>query len=187
VAVTGKEVFLTFDDGPHPEITPWVLAELKKYDAKATFFCIGKNVVQYPDVYRQILAAGHATGNHTFSHVNGWKTSTADYIRDVQKAGEVIDSSLFRPPYGRIRKAQAKKLVDVLEKKCVRIVMWDVLSADFDTSFSPQRCAEVVLRYAEPGSVIVFHDSAKAFPNLQHALPVVLATLRDKGYSFRKL
>ncbi len=185
--VKDKSIYLTFDDGPHPTITPWVLNELKKYNAEATFFCIGKNVLLYPDVYKKVITAGHAIGNHTFSHLNGWKISTTTYLEDVGKASAVIDSGLFRPPYGRIKKSQARRLSNALEKKNVKVVMWDVLSADFDRSVSPETCACIVLKHVEPGSVVVFHDSEKAFRNLQFALPFVLERLKKEGFRFKKL
>src|SRR6187551_2187086 len=128
-------VYLTFDDGPHPTITPWVLEQLKEYNAKATFFCIGNNVEKYPDVYQKILDEGHAVGNHTYHHLNGWKTDDKKYIEDVSLAARIIKSNLFRPPYGRIKNRQAKKINDALETSKGRIIMWDVLSADFDSSF----------------------------------------------------
>lgn len=182
-----KTVYLTFDDGPHPTITPWVLEQLAAYGAAATFFCIGKNVVQYPAVYRQILTAGHRTGNHTYSHPNGWKTETAAYLEDVKNASAFIESDLFRPPYGRINRRQAAGLSRAMDTKNVRVIMWDVLSADFDVNLSPQRCAETVLKHVRPGSIVVFHDSEKAFPNLQVALPLVLEALLRKDYLFGKL
>lgn len=184
---SGAVVFLTFDDGPHPTITPWVLAQLKAYGAKASFFCLGKNVQLYPDVYQQVLSEGHSVGNHTFSHKNGWKTTDAAYLDDAQKAAALIDSRLFRPPYGRIRRSQARRLPVALQQKNVKVVMWDVLSADFDRSVSPEACARIVLRHTGPGSVIVFHDSDKAFPNLSYALPVVLEGLKNAGFSFKSL
>ena len=187
VPVNDKTVFLTFDDGPHPRITPWVLNELRKVGAKATFFCIGKNVVQYPEVYQQIIAEGHATGNHTFSHLNGWESETKVYLDDVKKASSVIDTCLFRPPYGRIRRSQAKQIPISMKRENVKIVMWDVLSADFDATITPESCAGIVLKHAEPGSIIVFHDSEKAFPNLQVALPVVIEELTKREFSFEKL
>jgi len=180
-------VYLTFDDGPHPEITPWVLDQLKHYNAAATFFCIGRNVEQYPGVYQQILAEGHSTGNHTYSHPNGWKTPAADYLQDVTRASIVIDSSLFRPPYGRVKKKQAAGLAEAMQKRSVKLVMWDVLSADFDRSVSPEQCAAIVVRHVRPGSVVVFHDSEKAFRNLEFALPYVLENLKTRGFCFRKL
>lgn len=187
VPVTDRTVFLTFDDGPHPVITPWVLNELKKVGARATFFCIGKNVEQHPAIYQQILSEGHITGNHTYSHLNGWHTRTGDYLGDIKKATYVIRSNLFRPPYGRIKKRQAQKLAGIMGKENVKIVMWDVLSADFDRSISPQTCADIVLKHVEPGSVIVFHDSEKAFPNLRLALPRVLSELKKSGFLFDTL
>jgi peptidoglycan-N-acetylglucosamine deacetylase len=185
--VSGKTVFLTFDDGPHPTITPWVLSELKKYGAKATFFCIGNNVVRYPSVYQEVIAEGHAIGNHTFSHLNGWHTPDKAYLEDAAKASALIDSNLFRPPYGRIKRSQAKALQNGLRESTVKIVMWDVLSADFDTSMKPEACADIVVKRVEPGSIVVFHDSEKAFPNLQIALPLVLEKLEKEGYRFEKI
>ncbi len=182
-----KVVYLTFDDGPHPGITPWVLAELKKYNAAATFFCVGNNVVRFPDIYQRVLADGHAVGNHTYHHLNGWKTSLLPYLEDVVKASSVIDSHLFRPPYGRIKRKQAKALKNIIKKSNVKIVMWDVLSADFDNSISPETCADNVLKNVEPGSVVVFHDSEKAFPNLKYSLPFVLENLSKAGFRFEKL
>lgn len=177
---TNNEVYLTFDDGPHPQITPWVLAQLKHYNAKATFFCIGKNVVQCPDIYQQILADGHAVGNHTHNHLNGWKVPVADYIANSKEAARYIQSSLFRPPYGRIKRKHVPLLRQALQAD-TKVIMWDVLSADFDTTITPEQCATNVLKHAQPGSIIVFHDSQKAFKNLEYALPVVLDEWRKKG------
>ncbi|RYZ49698.1 MAG: polysaccharide deacetylase family protein, partial [Chitinophagaceae bacterium] len=140
-----------------------------------------------PGIYQQILEDGHRTGNHTYSHPNGWKTDTPLYLEDIKKARDLIDSSLFRPPYGRITKRQAKGLEAALQKKEVTVVMWDVLSADFDLSFSPEDCAHIVLRAVSPGSIVVFHDSEKAKRNLQIALPHVLETLSRRGYRFKSL
>lgn len=182
-----RSVYLTFDDGPHPTITPWVLNELKKYNASATFFCIGKNVEQFPEQFQQILLEGHAIGNHTYSHLNGWQTSTTDYITNVAKASKVISSSLFRPPYGRITGRQAKMLQQAIQKENVKIIMWDVLSADFDPLINPEKCADLVLKHTEPGSIVVFHDSEKAFLNLKFALPTVLYHLKKRGFRFKKL
>jgi peptidoglycan/xylan/chitin deacetylase (PgdA/CDA1 family) len=187
IAADEKEVYFTFDDGPHPTITPWVLEQLALYDAKATFFCIGNNVKQHAAIYRCILAEGHSTGNHTQHHINGWKSSTEEYLHDVAQAAELIDSSLFRPPYGKIRNAQAAKITHAMKKKDAQIIMWDVLSADFNTNFSPQQCLEHVLQHVVPGSVVVFHDSEKAFPNLQHVLPAALKSLQEDGYRFLKI
>ncbi|MBB1287075.1 polysaccharide deacetylase family protein [Flavisolibacter sp. BT320] len=182
-----KTVYLTFDDGPHPSITPWVLDQLAAYGAGATFFCIGKNVEQYPNVYLQVLTAGHRTGNHTHSHPNGWKTESTAYLDDVKRASVYINSDLFRPPYGRIKSGQASRLSGAMDKKNVRVIMWDVLSADFDVTISPHHCSEIVLKFVRPGSIVVFHDSEKAFPNLKVALPLVLEALSCQGYTFGKL
>lgn len=187
LAVRGKEVFLTFDDGPHPTLTPWVLEVLQQYNAKATFFCVGNNVVLYNAVYQQILREGHAVGNHTHTHLNGWKTGTEVYWQDVAKAALHIDSALFRPPYGRIKKAQAQRIKTALHKEPAAIIMWDVLSGDFDETFLPAQCLNHVLQHTVPGSVIVFHDSEKAQKNLKYALPKVLEKLREEGYSFSKI
>jgi len=182
-----KVVYLSFDDGPHPTITPWVLDELKKFNAAATFFCVGKNVVQFPEIYQQVLTERHAVGNHTYHHLNGWKTATDVYLNDVEKANAVIESSLFRPPYGRITSKQAKGLKNAMQTNHPKVVMWDVLSADFDASLSPQDCARNVLTHAEPGSIVVFHDSEKALKNLKYALPVVLENLGKAGFCFKKI
>lgn len=182
-----KILYLTFDDGPHPTVTSFVLDELKKHNAIATFFCIGKNVVAFPNIYKRILEEGHAVGNHTHNHLNGWKTKNRDYLEDVNKASWFIDSSLFRPPYGRIRFSQSKRLSSFMKKPDTKIVMWDVLSGDFDLSISPEHCAENVLRCSKPGSIIVFHDSSKAFPRIKYALPETLKFFSKKGYQFHSL
>lgn len=183
----GKEVFLTFDDGPHPTITPWILELLQHYNAKATFFCVGSNVLLYNDVYARILQEGHAVGNHTHTHVNGWKTGTELYLQEVALAALHIDSALFRPPYGRIKKAQAQNIKRGLQKAHAAIIMWDVLSGDFDVSFTPEKCLQNVLAHTVPGSVIVFHDSEKAKKNVMFALPSVLEALSEEGYIFSKI
>lgn len=179
-----KTIYLSFDDGPHPIITPFVLDQLKSFEARATFFCIGKNVNLYPEVYRRILDEEHSVGNHTYNHLNGWKTEDELYLADVHKAFKLIDSKLFRPPYGRIKSFQARKLQYVMNGIKPVIVMWDVLSGDFDTSISAETCVANVLLHAGPGSIIVFHDSEKAFPRLENALPVILKFYAEKGYKF---
>ncbi|MBS1566531.1 MAG: polysaccharide deacetylase family protein, partial [Bacteroidetes bacterium] len=179
-----KKIYLSFDDGPHPEATPFVLDTLRRYDAKATFFCIGKNVLQYPELYKRILLDGHATGNHTHNHLNGWKTPDKEYLGNIQEASQYIDSKLFRPPYGRISRFQA---LQVQEQMGLRVVMWSVLSGDFDTSLSPQKCTENVQKSATGGSIVVFHDSEKAMPRLTYALPKVLEYFTALGYHFEKL
>ena len=182
-----KVVYLTFDDGPHEEVTPWVLDLLQQYNAKATFFCIGKNVTAHPAIYEQILSGGHAVGNHTYNHLNGWKVSLNEYVDDIQKASDVIDSNLFRPPYGKIKFSQSQRMASALKKEKARIVMWDVLSADFDQSIGSQECLQNVLQNYTTGSVIVFHDSEKAYPHLKYCLPLVLEQLYEQGYIFRKI
>jgi peptidoglycan-N-acetylglucosamine deacetylase len=180
-------VYLTFDDGPHPVATPFVLDQLKQYNAKATFFCIGKNVVAYPGIYQRILKEGHAVGNHTQTHPNGWRTTNEKYLQDISEAGAHIDSTLFRPPYGRITSFQARNIKKAIKKEKATVVMWDVLSADFDKSVSPQQCLEHVILHAVNGSVIVFHDSEKAFPRLQYCLPQALSFFAKKGMRMEKL
>ncbi len=184
---TEKALYLTFDDGPHPEMTPFVLKQLKQHSALATFFCIGKNVIDFPEVYKQILKEGHAVGNHTFTHPNGWKTDNEVYLRDVAEASNYIDSAMFRPPYGRITSFQAKNLKPVMKGKEPKVVMWDVVSGDFDTSCSPQQCLGNVLLTAGPGSIVVFHDSEKARPRLEYTLPRVLGYFSEKGFVFKSL
>ena len=182
-----KEIYLTFDDGPHPEITSFVLDELDKFKAKASFFCIGKNVVENKQTYDQIILKGHTIGNHTYNHYNGWRLSNEEYLNDVREASSVIDSPLFRPPYGRIRKSQAKKIPEAINKQNTRIIMWDVLSGDFDTSISKEQCLHNVISNAGNGSIIVFHDSEKANKLLQYALPRVLENFAEKNYEFQNL
>ncbi|HEU0111476.1 MAG TPA: polysaccharide deacetylase family protein [Flavisolibacter sp.] len=182
-----KEIYLTFDDGPHPDVTPWVLEQLKNYQAKATFFCVGNNVEKYPDLYRQLVAEGHTTGNHTFHHLNGWKVSSNLYMEDIRRAADLIHSNLFRPPYGKIKLNQEKKLAAALRHPHPKIIMWDVLSADFDVTISKEKCLENVLLNYGPGSIIVFHDSEKAYPHLKYVLPNVLEHLRQEGYICRSI
>jgi peptidoglycan-N-acetylglucosamine deacetylase len=182
-----KIMWLTFDDGPHPQATPFVLDELKKHNAKATFFCIGKNVAAWPDLYQRIIEEGHAVGNHTQHHLNGWKTKDRIYLDDIAEASRHINSTLFRPPYGRITRFQAAQLCKAMKKDKAKIIMWDVLSADFDESLLPQQCMEYVIMNARPGSIIIFHDSEKAWPRLRFSLPGVLQYFKEKGFRFEKL
>lgn len=185
---TENKIYLTFDDGPIPEITVWVLEELKKHDAKATFFCIGHNIEKHPEIFEKVINEGHSIGNHTFNHLNGWKTSTEEYLKNTFLCEEQIleskicnlKSKIFRPPYGKIRTSQSKKLRQLGYK----IIMWDVLSADYDTSISPEKCLENVLQNVSSGSIIVFHDSVKAFPNLEYTLPKALKYWTAKGFVF---
>jgi peptidoglycan/xylan/chitin deacetylase (PgdA/CDA1 family) len=179
-----KKIFLSFDDGPHESATPFVLDELKRYDAKATFFCIGKNVQAESSIYKRILMEGHRVGNHTNNHLNGWKTENMTYLENIEKARELIDSNLFRPPYGRATAFQIRNLIDKLNYK---VVMWDVLAGDFDPAVSGRQAAERVIRKSKPGSIIVFHDSAKALQVLQVALPIVLSYFSGEGFSFETI
>lgn len=179
-----KKIYLTFDDGPHPVATPFVLNELKRYNAKATFFCIGKNVVEQPAIYRQIIDEGHQVGNHTYNHLNGWKTDDATYISNAEEAKKHIDSDLFRPPYGRATKFQLKILS---EMDLFTPIMWTVLSGDFDVKLSKEKCLSNVLRNTSDGSIIVCHDSEKAFEKLQFVLPKTLEYFAEKGFSFNKI
>jgi peptidoglycan/xylan/chitin deacetylase (PgdA/CDA1 family) len=178
-----NKVYLTFDDGPTPEVTEWTLNQLKKYDVKATFFCIGKNIEKYPTIFTKVINDGHAIGNHTFNHLKGWECSTENYINDVKLCQFAIHNSqfhnLFRPPYGKIKKSQAT----AIRKLGYKIIMWDVLSADYNQSVLPEQCLENVLKNVTTGSIIVFHDSVKAFANLEYALPKTLEFLKKKGFS----
>ena len=224
-----KKVYLTFDDGPTPDVTAWVLSILKKHDAKATFFCIGDNIEKHPEIFQQILVDNHSVGNHTFNHINGWKTSTNIYLDNVlsceialneaigkshefseepignsqiffdkhnnvnqsqltdQKSGVKNQQSkitkLFRPPYGKIKPSQA----NVIRALGYKIVMWDVLSADFDNSISKEKCLKNVLKNVRSGSVIIFHDSQKAFKNLEYVLPKTMDFLIANGFSCDKI
>ena len=187
VPASDKILYLTFDDGPHPEATAFVLKELKKHSALATFFCIGKNVVAYPGIYKQIVDEGHSVGNHTYNHLNGWKTNNDDYLKDIALAAHEIDSDLFRPPYGRITSFQAKNLKPVMKGKDPKVIMWDVLSGDFDIDCTPQQCLANVLFASVSGSIIIFHDSEKAFPKLKYTLPRMLNHFSEKGYLFKAL
>lgn len=179
-----RKVYLTFDDGPTPEVTQWTLNQLKQYNAKATFFCIGENIQKYPEIFNTVIIEGHAIGNHTYNHLKGWKTKTTDYIENLKQCKSEIlkftkpESKLFRPPYGKINLSQSKKL----RKMDYKIIMWDVLSADFDTTISKEKCLENVIENIQSGSIIIFHDSKKAFKNLEYALPKTLEFLKEKGY-----
>lgn len=175
---SAKKIYLSFDDGPHPVATPFVLDMLKQYDARATFFCIGKNVAAYPEIFQRIVAEGHSVGNHTQDHLNGWFTGTETYLRNVGLAKRYIQSPLFRPPYGKIRSAQVKKMHHY------RIIMWDVLSGDFDKSVTAEECTRNVIQHTNNGSIVVFHDSEKAWPKMSNALPTVLEHFKKEGFEF---
>jgi peptidoglycan-N-acetylglucosamine deacetylase len=190
---TENKIFLTFDDGPTPEITEWVLKELKTYQAKATFFCIGKNISNHKDIFLKIISEGHSIGNHTYNHLNGWKISTEEYLSNIELCNseiknlksKILDQKplLFRPPYGKIKKSQSKKLRQLGYK----IIMWDVLSADFDRTITPEKCLDNVVHNIKSGSVIVFHDSIKASKNLEYTLPRTLQILKERGFKFETI
>ncbi len=183
IQTADKELYLTFDDGPHPVATPFVLQQLTDFNAKGSFFCLGKNVLEYPAIYRDIIEGGHTVGNHTHNHLNGWKTAHDAYVDNVDQASAYIASGFFRPPYGRISNRAGKSL----QKKGFKIIMWDVLSGDFDRQLSPESCRRNVIEKAGNGSIIVFHDSEKAFPNLKYVLPQVLDHFSAAGFAFKGL
>jgi peptidoglycan-N-acetylglucosamine deacetylase len=200
-----NKIYLTFDDGPTPEITEWTLNELKKHNAKATFFCIGDNINKYPEIFKKIIENEHSIGNHTFNHLKGWKTSNEVYIKNVELClNEFINKcsvisnqcseksccklntehcQLFRPPYGKIKPSQSK----LLRKQGYKIIMWDIISYDFDKTISKEKCLENVLKNVKSGSIIVFHDSVKAFPHLEYTLPKVLTILKEGGFAFEAI
>lgn len=185
ITTSGQELFLSFDDGPHPEHTPFVLDELKKYDAKATFFCIGKNVLGYPDIYKRIIEEGHTVGNHTHDHLNGSKTTDARYLENIKEAKQYIDSRLFRPPYGKISGFLVKQLLNPVYG--LKTIMWTVLSGDFDVKISKEQCLQNVILNADTGSIVVFHDSEKASERMKYALPKVLEYFAAKGFLFKAI
>ena len=183
-----NKIYITFDDGPTPEITEWTLNQLNNFNAKATFFCIGDNIRKYPEIFKKVISEGHSIGNHTFNHLNGWQTSTNDYIENVKNCfihqqPSTNNHQLFRPPYGKIKPSQSIKL----RKQGYKIIMWDVLSEDFDATISKEKCLENVINNMQSGSIIVFHDSIKAFPNLEYTLPKVLEIGSKKGFIFEKI
>lgn len=175
-----KELYLTFDDGPHPRITPLVLDLLKFHNAKATFFCIGDRVKRYPGVYNRILEEGHAVGNHTHHHLNGWKTSVEDYMGDIHEAGKHIDTQLFRPPYGRMKYGQMK----CVRAMGIKIVMWTVLSGDYDLNITPEDVSKRCNGFLEAGAIYLFHDSEKAEKKMFFALKKLLGDASCAGFSF---
>lgn len=179
---SGKTLYLTFDDGPHPEITPFILEQLKMYNARATFFCIGENVIRNPGIYKRLIEEGHAVGNHTQHHINGWKNSTEEYLQDIKEAGKYIGSHLFRPPYGRMKRSQMKTLLKGGSK--MTIVMWNILAGDWDSSVSPEKCYERIKKKITAGDIIVLHDSEKAWLRMSYILPNLLKDFSASGYSF---
>lgn len=178
-----SKIYLTFDDGPHPTITLEVIKLLEAYNAKATFFCIGKNVVQNPEIYKVLIAKGHAIGNHTYDHKNGWYTENKIYLKNVLKANEIINSNLFRPPYGRIKNKQANFLI----KRGYRIIMWSLLSGDFDINIDGATCYNNIISNLKPGDIIVFHDSEKAYERMIYALPRLLEYCKENNIEMSTL
>lgn len=181
-ATDSPVIYLTFDDGPIPQLTPWVLEQLAAFNAKATFFCVGNNARRYPELLQQTIDAGHSVGNHTMHHLDGWKSENVPYFHDVRHCALQVKSSLFRPPYGRLKPAQAQFLTRHYE-----VVMWDVLSGDFDPNLTAEDCYQNVVRNARPGSIVVFHDSLKAEDHLRNILPRLLQYYADLGYRFEAL
>lgn len=180
----GNKVYLTFDDGPHEEATPFVLDLLRQYQTRASFFCIGKNVQANPSLYQRILDEGHSVGNHTYNHKNGWSVSNNEYFDDISKTAELVHSPYFRPPYGRIRFSQVSYLLSDLK---LQPVMWSLLSGDFDDKISGEQCTENVMKNMEPGSIIVFHDSGKAYEKIRYTLPRILDEIKRRGWVTEKL
>lgn len=193
ITTNKKVIYLTFDDGPTSEITPWVLSELEKHNAKATFFCIGKNIIAHPPIFRAIIESGNSIGNHTHNHLNGWRKSSKTYLENINKTQILIEQeagrkkleerNFFRPPYGKIKNGVSKKLL----KKGYKIIMWDVLSGDFDRSITKEQCLKNVINNTSEGSIVVFHDSLKASEKLKFVLPKVLEHFSKKGYSFEAI
>ncbi len=182
-----KKIYLTFDDGPIPEVTEFVLETLEKYQAKATFFCIGDNINKNPGIFRKVIGAGHSVGNHTFNHLRGWATDDVTYFEnsvrcktEVEKFG--IETKLFRPPYGRIKRSQARSLLPNHE-----IIMWDVLSGDFSQNLSPETVLKKTIKHTEAGSIVLFHDSIKANKRMAYALPRFLEHFSSQEFQFSRL
>ncbi|MDF2430743.1 MAG: peptidoglycan-N-acetylglucosamine deacetylase [Mucilaginibacter sp.] len=180
-----RSIFLTFDDGPIPIVTPFVLNILKQYNAKATFFCIGDNVRKHPQVFEQVKSEGHSIGNHTFNHLKGWKTDDKTYLDNFLQADKLLDSQLFRPPYGRIKASQVKLLQNA--KPGIKIVMWNVLSGDFDINLKPEKCLQNVLKHTGNGDIVLFHDSLKAKERIEYALPRAMEYWSTEGFVFKAL
>jgi peptidoglycan/xylan/chitin deacetylase (PgdA/CDA1 family) len=182
---TPRCIYLTFDDGPIPIVTPFVLNILKQYNAKATFFCIGDNVRKHPDIFEQVKNDGHAIGNHTYNHLNGWNTDDKTYLDNFLQADKLLDTKLFRPPYGRIKRSQVKLLQEA--KPGLKIIMWSILSADFDVNAKPEKCLDNVMKNTENGDIVLFHDSLKAKERMQYALLRALEFWSREGFTFSLL
>lgn len=176
-------IYLTFDDGPCPEVTPWLLETLQAYQASATCFCVGANAQKYPELLKAIKRDGHQLGNHTYRHKDGWRTSTQNYLADVHEADQYLSTALFRPPYGKI----TPRIANALKGKGYQVIMWDVLSYDFDKRVDTAKALNKCLRHTKPGSIIVFHDLPKAFPQLKALLPAFLNQIYERGYHFALL
>lgn len=177
-----KILYLTFDDGPIPEITPWILDTLANYNVKATFFCVGENIIKHPEIFDRILKEGHQVGNHTYNHLRGWDYSDEKYLENVYKCQKLTNTTLFRPPYARAKKSQLKVL-----HKDFEIIYWDVLSGDFDLNLSPANCYKNIINHTRNGSIIVLHDNIKAIPRVEYVLPKMLAHFIERGYVFNTL
>jgi len=177
-----NNIYLTFDDGPIPEITPWILDCLKEKDVKATFFCVGENIKKNPEIFKRILDEGHAVGNHTYNHLRGWNTDDKEYLDNIYKCQELTQTTLFRPPYGRAKKSQ----MSILEND-FQIIMWDVLTGDYDYKISPEQCFKNCIDYCRNGSIIVYHDNIKAINNVKFALPKSIDYLLNQGFQFKTL
>ena len=177
-----KNIYLTFDDGPIPKVTPWVLDVLDSYNVKATFFCVAENVWRYPEIYQEILRRGHRTGNHTYNHLRGFFTSTKKYLANVEKAATFVKSDLFRPPHGELRSPQYFRL-----RKKYQIIQWDVITRDYNPELTGEQVLNIVKKYARNGSIVVFHDSLKSEKNMKYAMPKAIEFLQEQGYSFEKL
>jgi peptidoglycan-N-acetylglucosamine deacetylase len=179
---TDKHIYLTFDDGPVPGLTEWVLDELRKYGASATFFCVGDNIRKHPEVFQRVIAEGHLVANHTMHHTRGPRATLLSYLKEVEECGALVKNKLFRPPYGQLRRSQYRALM----RKGYRIVLWDVISYDYE-KISPADCARNVMKGVKPGSIVLFHDNFKAEKNLKHALPLLLERFSAEGYRFKQL
>jgi peptidoglycan-N-acetylglucosamine deacetylase len=177
-----KTIYLTFDDGPIPEVTPWVLDVLDRFGIKATFFCVGENVMRYPDLYQEILQRGHRTGNHTYNHLRGFITSTKTYLENVEKAAQYIDSDLFRPPHGDLWQPQYFTL-----RKKYQIIQWDLITRDYNRKLTGEKVFQIVKKHARNGTIMVFHDSLKAEKNMRYAMPKSVEFLLSEGYTFETL
>ncbi|MFT4202692.1 MAG: polysaccharide deacetylase family protein [Chitinophagaceae bacterium] len=177
-----KVIYLTFDDGPNPATTPFILDSLAQHNAKGSFFCIGKNVALHDDLFRKIKQNGHLVANHTYHHLNGWEENEHTYLNDFAQADKLIESDFFRPPYGRMRKKQEHLLLQ--KRASLKVVMWSVLSGDFDTHITGEQCWHNVQKHTDAGDIIVFHDSDKARERLEYALPKTLEHFSPLGFRF---